>query len=627
MGKSTSDVEIIRRMMRYVWPKGDYAIKGRVVLALALLGAGKLCNVQVPFFFKQVIDSLNMPVPEGGTVMTVAGAVLIGYGLSRIGSFAFQELRNAVFARVAQGAIRRVADSIFSHLLSLDLSFHLSRQTGGLSRAIDRGTKGISFVLTSTVLHLAPTILEISMVCGILSYKFGTPYALVTLGTMAAYTLFTVSVTSWRTKFRRQANAADNEAATRVIDSLINYEAVKASSIGRGYFGNEKYELARYNAAMLKYETASLKIAGSLAFLNAGQNTIFSLSLASMMAMAAQGVIQGHLTVGDLVLINQLVFQLSMPLNFLGSVYRDLRQALTDMDTLFNLQAIDQRITDAPNARPVVFDGGEIRFENVTFGYHPTRPILRNATFTIPRGKKVAIVGPSGCGKSTVLRLMFRFYEPQSGRILVDGQDIRDVQLASLRRLIGVVPQDTALFNDTIYHNIAYGNTQATMDQVMHAAQRAQIHHVIERLPDGYQTRVGERGLMISGGEKQRVALARTILKDPPILFFDEATSALDTHTEQSILANIRSLLDEKHCTSVFIAHRLRTISDADLIVVLKDGEVVEQGRHESLLSGVEGQGVYRDMWWSQELTEAEKQATEEDEANNNNGNGNGNAK
>ncbi|RKP05127.1 iron-sulfur clusters transporter ATM1, mitochondrial [Thamnocephalis sphaerospora] len=594
--------------MRYVWPKDDMSVKIRVVTALALLGGGKLLNVQVPFFFKQIIDSLNVDIPEGGTVMTVAGAVLIGCrltmsfaldidGLSRVGAFAFQELRNAVFANVAQRAIRRVARSVFDHLLSLDLSFHLSRQTGGLSRAIDRGTKGISFVLSSTVLHMFPTLLEIGMVCGILSYKFGTPYALITASTMGAYAAFTIGVTSWRTQFRKQANAADNEAATRVIDSLINYEAVK-------YFGNEKYEVTRYDQSLEKYEHASLNIARSLAFLNAGQSTIFSAALAAMMYMAGKGVVEGTMTVGDLVLINQLVFQLSLPLNFLGSVYRDLRQALIDMDTLFNLQSVDNRVQEIPNAPPLHFHGGEIRFEDVTFGYHPDRPILRNATFTIPRGKKVAIVGPSGCGKSTVLRLMFRSYEPKSGRILVDGQDIRAVQLDSLRKLIGVVPQDTALFNDTIYHNIAYGNVNASYDQVTAAARDAHIHSVVEKLPEKYDTRVGERGLMLSGGEKQRVALARTILKNPPILFFDEATSALDTHTEQSILANIRGILHDRQCTSVFIAHRLRTISDADLIIVLRDGQVVEQGRHEELLSGQVGHGVYREMWQSQELAE-----------------------
>ncbi|KAK9768517.1 Iron-sulfur clusters transporter atm1, mitochondrial, variant 2 [Basidiobolus ranarum] len=554
--RNSTDWQIVKQMMRYVWPKGDKAVKIRVVSALVLLIAGKILNVQVPMFFKDIVDSLNVDITAGGTVFTIAGAMLIGYGAARLGSSLFQELRNAIFASVSQKAIRRVAANTFTHLHNLDLSFHLSRQTGGLSRAIDRGTKGISFLLSSVVIHIVPTAVEIAIVCGILVTKYGTSFAVVTLGTMAAYTALTVGITSWRTQFRKRMNAADNEAATRVVDSLINYEAVK-------YFNNEKYELNRYDQSLAKYEQSALKVASSLALLNAGQNLVFSAALTAMMWLAAQGVVEGTLTVGDVVLVNGLVFQLSLPLNFLGSVYREMRQALIDMDALFNLQSVDMKIKDTPNAPPLVLKGGEIRFENVVFGYQPHNPILKGVSFTIPKGEKVAIVGPSGCGKSTILRLLFRFYDPQSGDIYIDGQNIKDVSLDSLRAHIGVVPQDTALFNDTIFHNIAYGNINAPREQVYEAAKRAQIHDVIMRFPNQYETKVGERGLMLSGGEKQRVALSRTILKNPPILMFDEATSALDTHTEQSILESVRSLLRKDNHTSLFIAHRLRTISDA----------------------------------------------------------------
>ncbi|KAK4992930.1 Iron-sulfur clusters transporter atm1, mitochondrial [Elasticomyces elasticus] len=524
----------------------------------------------------------------GGTAMTVAGATIFAYGATRIGAVLLQELRNAVFASVAQKAIRRVAGSVFEHLLKLDLNFHLSRQTGGLTRAIDRGTKGISFLLTSMVFHIIPTALEISLVCGILTYQYGWQFALITAGTMVAYTAFTITTTSWRTKFRKAANAADNKGATVAVDSLINYEAVK-------YFNNEKYEVSRYDSALRSYESASIKVATSLTYLNSGQSLIFSGALTAMMYLAADGVAKGTLTVGDLVMVNQLVFQLSVPLNFLGSVYRELRQSLLDMETLFNLQRVNVSVQEVAGAKPLALrKGGEITFENVTFGYRPDRPILRNLSLTIPAGKKVAIVGPSGCGKSTILRLLFRSYDVQGGRILIDGQDIREVSLESLRKAIGVVPQDTPLFNDTIEHNIHYGDLSKSTAQVEAAAKRARIHDIIQGFPDGYKTMVGERGMMISGGEKQRLAISRLILKDPPLLFFDEATSALDTHTEQTLLGNINSILREKARTSVFVAHRLRTIYDSDLIIVLRDGKVAEQGTHEKL---VDHGGVYSELW------------------------------
>ncbi|KAJ6189780.1 hypothetical protein N7519_004688 [Penicillium mononematosum] len=557
-----ADWAIMKEMAKYLWPK--------------------ILNVEIPFYFKNIVDSMNVDFAAiGGTAYTVAGSMIIAYGVTRIGATLFQELRNAVFASVAQKAIRKVASNVFEHLLRLDLNFHLSRQTGGLTRAIDRGTKGISFLLTSMVFHVVPTALEISLVCGILTYQYGLQFAAITTTTMIAYTAFTITTTAWRTKFRRQANAADNRGATVAVDSLINYEAVK-------YFNNEKFEVARYDKALKRYEDASIKVTTSLAFLNSGQNMIFSSALAAMMYLACNGVANGSMSVGDLVMVNQLVFQLSVPLNFLGSVYRELRQSLLDMETLFNLQKVNVTIQERPNAKPLQLQGGQIRFENVTFGYHPERPILKNATFTIPAGQKFAIVGPSGCGKSTILRLLFRFYDVQSGRILIDGQDIRDVTLDSLRKTIGVVPQDTPLFNDTISHNIRYGRIDASDEEVRRAAERAHIHKLIERLPDGYHTAVGERGMMISGGEKQRLAISRLILKDPQLFFFDEA----------ALLQNINSILKEKSRTSVFVAHRLRTISDSDQILVLKEGHVAETGSHRELL---ERDGIYAELWNTQE--------------------------
>lgn len=593
-----ADWAIMKDLAKYLWPKGDWGTKIRVGTALTLLVGAKILNVEVPFYFKNIVDSMNIDFATvGGTAYTVAGSMIIAYGATRIGATVFQELRNAVFASVAQKAIRKVAGNVFDHLLRLDLNFHLSRQTGGLTRAIDRGTKGISFLLTSMVFHVFPTALEISMVCGILTYQYGFRFAAITAATMVAYTAFTITTTAWRTKFRRQANAADNKGATVAVDSLINYEAVK-------YFNNEAYEVSRYDKALKSYEDASIKVTTSLAFLNSGQNMIFSSALAAMMYLAADGVATGQLTVGDLVMVNQLVFQLSVPLNFLGSVYRELRQSLLDMETLFNLQKVNVTVKERPDAKILDLSrGGEIRFENVTFGYHPDRPILKNATFTIPAGAKFAVVGPSGCGKSTILRLLFRFYDVQEGRILIDGQDVRDVTLESLRKSIGVVPQDMPLFNDTIEHNIRYGRIDATSEEVQKAAQRAHVHELIQKLPDGYNTAVGERGMMISGGEKQRLAISRLILKDPPLLFFDEATSALDTYTEQALLQNINSIIKEKARTSVFVAHRLRTIYDSDQILVLKDGHVVESGTHSQLL---EMKGVYAELWHAQELSLAQ---------------------
>lgn len=589
------DLAIMRDMIQYLWPKGELGTKIRVGAALGLLVSAKILNVNVPFYFKSIVDSMNVDfLAVGGTAWTVAGSMIVAYGVTRIGATLFQELRNAVFASVAQKAIRNVARNVFQHLLKLDLNFHLSRQTGGLTRALDRGTKGISFLLTSMLFHIFPTVLEISMVCGILTYHYGAQFAAITASTMIAYSAFTITTTSWRTKFRKQANAADNQGATVAVDTLLNYEAVK-------YFNNEKFEVDRYDKALKKYEDASIKVTTSLAFLNTGQNVIFSSALAAMMYIAANGVAAGSLTVGDLVMVNQLVFQLSVPLNFLGSVYRELRQSLLDMETLFNLQKVNVTVKEVTHPRPLALTrGGEIKFENVSFGYHADRPILRNLSMTIPAGKKVAIVGPSGCGKSTILRLLFRFYDTESGKITIDGQNIKEVSLDSLRKSIGVVPQDTPLFNNTIEHNIRYGQIDASLEDVKKAAHRARIYELIERLPASWNTMVGERGMMISGGEKQRLAVARLLLKDPPLLFFDEATSALDTYTEQMLLQNINSILKEKQRTSVFVAHRLRTIYDSDIIFVLKEGQVVEQGTHAELLAL---KGLYSDLWAAQEVS------------------------
>ncbi|KAF8630702.1 hypothetical protein AX15_002756 [Amanita polypyramis BW_CC] len=538
------------------------------------------------------------------TAWVIAGTLILGYGAARIGATLFSELLNAVLANIGQRAIRRVARETFEHLLSMNLQFHLSRQTGGLTRAIDRGTKGIAFLIQAIIFRIAPTALEISMVCGILTYKFGWDFAAITVLAMAAYTWFTVKTTSWRTRFRREANKADNKAASVAIDSLINFEAVK-------HFNNEKHEITKYDKHLAEYEKASVKVTTSLSFLNSGQNVIFSSALTAAMFMAAQNIVNGTMTVGDLVMVNLLLFQLSMPLNFLGTIYREMRQNLLDMEILYKLVEENPLSNDKPNASPLrLTKGGEISFKNVHFAYHSSRPIFRDLTFTAPAGKKTAIVGPSGSGKSTIFRLLFRFYEPSSGTITSDGQNISDVQLASLRKAIGVVPQDTPLFHADVMHNIRYGRLDATEEDVIEAAKKANVHETISRLPEGYKTQVGERGLMISGGEKQRLAIARVLLKDPPILFFDEATSALDAQTESELMRNVNTILLDKARTSIFIAHRLRTVVEADLIIVLKDGQVAEQGTHDELLHLG---GLYYNMW--QQQASLEGWTPEEDSA------------
>ncbi|KAI5950233.1 ATM1 [Candida jiufengensis] len=610
---STSELFMLRSLFKTIWPKNNPNFKFRVLIAISLLIGSKLLTVQVPFIFKQIIDNMNIDWNQDvGLITTVVGSLILAYGGARFGAVVFGELRNAIFASVAQTAIKRVASNTFNRLLNMDLQFHLSQQTGGLTRAIDRGTKGISYVLSAMVFHIIPITFEISIVCGILSYNYGLPFAAMTFSTMLAYSIFTIKTTAWRTKFRRQANNADNEAATVALDSLINYESVKI-------FNNEKFQSSKYNDALTKYQNASVKVATSLAYLNAGQNAIFTSALTAMMYMGCQGVVSGGLTVGDLVLINQLVFQLSVPLNFLGSVYRELKQSLLDMENLFQLQNVPIKIQEVPNAPPLKLNSatpGEIKFENVTFGYHPDRPILRNATFTIPAGEKVAIVGPSGSGKSTILRLVFRFYDVQQGRILIDGQDITKVSLESLRSKIGVVPQETPLFNDTIIENIRYGNLNSTNEQIEEVIKQVQLNQLIKELPEGEHTIVGERGLMISGGEKQRLAIARSLLKNAPITFFDEATSALDTHTEQSLLRTIKSTFKQSQNTNISIAHRLRTISDSDKIIVLNKGHVQEEGTHLKLLSNPDS--LYSQLWNIQENLEEDEEELEKIDENGN---------
>ncbi|XP_044767458.1 iron-sulfur clusters transporter ABCB7, mitochondrial isoform X3 [Neomonachus schauinslandi] len=555
-------------------------------------------NIVVPFMFKYAVDSLNQMSGNmlnlsdaPNTVATMATAVLIGYGVSRAGAAFFNEVRNAVFGKVAQNSIRRIARNVFLHLHNLDLAFHLSRQTGALSKAIDRGTRGISFVLSALVFNLLPIMFEVTLVSGILYYRCGAQFALVTLGTLGAYTAFTVAVTRWRTRFRIEMNKADNDAGNAAIDSLLNYETVK-------YFNNENYEAQRYDRFLKTYETASLKSTSTLAMLNFGQSAIFSVGLTAIMVLASQGIVAGTLTVGDLVMVNGLLFQLSLPLNFLGTVYRETRQALIDMNTLFTLLKVDTRIKDKAMASPIRItpQTASVAFDNVHFEYIEGQKVLRGISFEVPAGKKVAIVGGSGSGKSTIVRLLFRFYEPQKGNIYLAGQNIQDVSLESLRRAVGVVPQDAVLFHNTIYYNLLYGNIHASPEEVYAVAKLAGLHDAILRMPHGYDTQVGERGLKLSGGEKQRVAIARAILKDPAVILYDEATSSLDSITEETILSAMKDAV--KHRTSIFIAHRLSTVVDADEIIVLDQGKIAERGTHHGLLANPGS--IYSEMWHTQ---------------------------
>lgn len=579
----------IKILGQYLWPEDRMDLRVRVVLALFCLGLSKVVNVYVPFLYKGAVDALS---PEQG-LAALPFLLIFGYGAARVLTQGFNELRNLLFIRVSQHAQRVISLNTFQHLHQLSLRFHLDRQTGGLSRVIERGIAAIGFVLRFTLFSILPTLIEIIMVTGILFVQFDIRFAVVTFVTIVGYIAFTFLITEWRIKFRQEMNARDSEANTKAIDSLLNYETVK-------YFGNETHEHERYNYSLRGYEDAAVRSESSLTLLNVGQGVIIGVGLIWVMTMAGQGVVDGIYTIGDFVLVNTFLIQLYLPLSFLGTVYRELKRGMVDMDKMFELTEVDPEVQDLPNAQPLVANAGEIVFDNVCFSYNPDRPILKNVSFTVPSGKMVAIVGPSGAGKSTISRILFRFYDINSGSVKIDRQDIRSVTQDSLRASIGIVPQDTVLFNDSIAYNVQYGRPTASLDEVHYAAKMARIHEFVLELPEQYETKVGERGLKLSGGEKQRVAIARTILKDPRILLFDEATSALDSHTEQEIQSSLREV--SKNRTTLVIAHRLSTIVDADSIIVLKSGEIVEQGSHEQLLKLG---GEYQAMWERQQEAQA----------------------
>ena len=582
------------RLLPYLWPKGRMDLRLRVVVALVMLVAAKVANVYVPLILRDAVDSLT---PEASVALALPLGLLLAYGAARVLAIAFAELREAAFARVAQNAIRNVALQTFQHLHALSLRFHLDRQTGGLSRAIERGVKGIEFLLNFFLFNVGPTLVEIALVIGVLWFLFDWRYPAVTAGTIVAYVWFTFAVTEWRLAFRRQMNDADSAANTKAIDSLLNFETVK-------YFGNEGHEARRYDVGLRQYETAAVRSRTSLSALNIGQAVIISAGVTGMMVMTAMGVVGGTMTVGDFVMVNAYLLQIAIPLNLLGFVYREIKQSLVDMETMFDLLDVDPEISTPPDAGALAIEGGAVAFEDVRFGYDPRRPILKGVSFAVPAGKTLAIVGPSGAGKSTISRLLFRFYDVTGGRITIDDQDIRQVTPESLRAAIGIVPQDTVLFNDTVAYNVGYGRPEAQREAVIEAAKLARIHDFVEGLPDGYETMVGERGLKLSGGEKQRVAIARTLLKGPCIFLFDEATSSLDSKTEREIQRSLREV--SRNRTTLIIAHRLSTVVEADEIIVLEAGEVVERGRHGALLAA---DGRYAEMWRRQQAEAREEKA------------------
>lgn len=588
-GPATGDWHTLGRLLPYFW---DY--KWRVVLALACMIGAKLANVGVPLLLKQLVDVMSLKPGDPQALLVVPVALLLGYGVLRLMTSVMTELRELVFAKATQGAAKRIALQTFEHLHSMSLRFHLARQTGGMTRDIERGVRGIESLISFSLYSIVPTLIEVVLVLSILAVKFDVWFALITLLALAIYILFTVRITEWRTQFRRQANEFDSAAHTKAVDSLLNFETVK-------YFGNEAFEAGRYEQSLDRLREARLKAQTTLALLNAGQQLIIAIALVAMLWRATQGVVDGRMTLGDLVMVNAFMIQLYIPLNFLGVIYREIKQSLTDLDRMFVLMDREREVADVPDAPDLTLQAHvSVAFEDVSFAYEHDRPILQGISFTIPAGKTVAVVGPSGSGKSTLARLLYRFYDVQQGAVKLAGQDIRTVTQASVRRAIGIVPQDTVLFNDTVAYNIAYGRAGASQQEVEFAARAAHIHDFIAGTPKGYDTMVGERGLKLSGGEKQRVAIARTLLKDPPVLVFDEATSALDSANERAIQAELARAARNK--TALVIAHRLSTVADAHEILVMEAGRIVERGTHAQLLAA---QGRYARMWALQQNGEA----------------------
>lgn len=581
----------INLLAPFLWPKDKNSMKLRVIAAVICLFLAKAANVGTPPILGYAVDSLTELSQGLNVYMLIPLALIISYGIARVAALAFGELRNAIFSKVAQNAITQLTLNTFKHLHSLSLQFHLGRQTGALSKFIDRGTKGVNFLLTYVLFNVIPTIIEIFLVAGILAYIYGLKYALVTLITISLYIVVTFTVTQWRLQFRRRMNAADNAVSTKLVDSLLNFETVK-------YFNNEEHEYRRLFESLDQYEIESIKNQYSLSYLNIAQTIVIMTGITIMLVMSAFDIREGSLTIGGFVVINAYMLQLYQPLNFFGTVYREIRQSLTDMENLFTLWEEKPNLTDSEMTLQKT-EEASIRFENVSFDYDARRTIIENISFEVPNGKKVALVGPTGAGKSTISRLLFRFYDPKEGAVYVNNQNIKDISQRSLRKMIGVVPQDTVLFNDTIYYNISYGNPEASEEQIYEAAKSADIHNFVTNLPDGYQTIVGERGLKLSGGEKQRVAIARAILKNPSIFFFDEATSALDSTTEKEIQKNLQTISQNR--TTLVIAHRLSTAADADEILVLEQGQITERGTHDELLSR---NGKYAEMWNKQKDTQ-----------------------